>query len=99
MGYGAEHRRKREIVLKRDRYLCRYCRNVSRLTEGNIADHVLALVHGGKDTIANMVCCCRRCHDEKTAKHDGGFGHRPQPITRVEQFVPSWGGAARDKNC
>jgi len=39
-------------------------------------DHIVARNAGGTDDAANLHWLCHSCHSRKTAKQDGGFGHR-----------------------
>jgi 5-methylcytosine-specific restriction enzyme A len=46
-----------------------------------VADHVIP--HRGVSSLffdlSNLQPLCKPCHDRKTARHDGGFGHRRRP--------------------
>jgi hypothetical protein len=49
----------RMACLMRDHYTCQHCgKQRSRLE----AHHVLFREHGGKDTLANLLCLCETCH-------------------------------------
>lgn len=39
-------------------------------------DHKVARNAGGTDDVGNLHWLCHGCHSRKTAKTDGGFGHR-----------------------
>jgi hypothetical protein len=54
----------RKNVLWRDKYICQYCGNrfpYEKLT----LDHVIPSSRGGPKTWENIVCCCKRCNQEK----------------------------------
>lgn len=62
---GARRRRKRRALLLRDGATCAYCGRVlgtglpfSRPT----LDHVVPVVRGGTDALANLVLACRPCN-------------------------------------
>jgi 5-methylcytosine-specific restriction protein A len=77
-GYGREHERMREIVL-REEPLCRMCLAMSppRYTPSGIADHIVPKAEGGTDERSNYQALgyplsrypngCD-CHDRKTAE-------------------------------
>jgi len=50
----------REQVKRRDGFLCRYCKD-----PGTTLDHVVPKSRGGKNTLVNLVYCCRRCNTLK----------------------------------
>lgn len=54
---------------------CAYCRvpTVTQPAPGEkhrerTLDHVIPLSRGGKDDLANVVCCCRSCNARKSAR-------------------------------
>jgi len=55
----------RIACLMRDRYTCRHCGKRNCRLE---AHHIVYREHGGKDTLANLLTLCARCHDRV---HDG----------------------------
>ncbi len=55
----------RIACLMRDRYTCRHCGKRNCRLE---AHHIVYREHGGKDTLANLLTLCERCHDRV---HDG----------------------------
>ena len=66
----------------RARYLqqhpfCVRCEAAGRLVLANVVDHIMS--HRGDSTlfwdVDNWQSLCKRCHDIKTAKEDGGFGY------------------------
>lgn len=72
-GYGREHVRLREQLLKREP-LCRLCQRKTPpvVTVATIADHVTPLAKGGAaHDIANLQPVCKPCHDRKTAEDNG----------------------------
>jgi 5-methylcytosine-specific restriction endonuclease McrA len=66
---GGSTRRWRELrlrILRRDRYLCRYCGG-----EANTVDHVLPKARGGTDDPSNLVAACARCNYSKQDRTPG----------------------------
>jgi len=55
----------RAAVLERDGYACTYCGDMDGPLE---ADHVVPVISGGQDAMANLVCACRACNRSKGAK-------------------------------
>lgn len=73
---SAEWRRIREQVLVRDLYTCQSCRRlVGGKGEAHV-DHVDGDSSNNPEDGSNWQTLCRRCHSEKTAREDGGFGNR-----------------------
>lgn len=94
-GYGAEWEKLREIVLRRDNYLCQPCLRDGKLTAvitGNPrhphaanVDHVKPKAQGGTDDPANLETTCLTCHKAKTAREgrgtkQSGGGDAPGPV-------------------
>ena len=72
-GYGREHVKLREQLLKQEP-LCRPCRqkNPPQFTPATIADHVTPIAKGGAvHDLSNMQPVCKPCHDRKTAEDNG----------------------------
>lgn len=74
-GYGAQWRRLRAMVLRREP-LCRRCTADGRLVGADVVDHVRPLSQGGTNAMDNLQPLCKRCHDNKTSTEDGGFGRK-----------------------
>lgn len=76
-GYGVAWRRARLAFLA-DHPLCEECRREGRLTPATVVDHITP--HKGNRELfwdeKNWQALCKRCHDRKTAKEDGGFGNK-----------------------
>lgn len=74
-GYGRKWRAARERYLARHP-LCVRCRAEGRVVAAEVVDHIVP--HRGdarlRDDPANWQALCKRCHDQKTATEDGGFG-------------------------
>jgi len=74
-GYDARWRRARAMFLRRNP-LCVECQKEGKLTPATIVDHIIP--HKGNHDLfwdeSNWQALCKRCHDRKTAKEDGGFG-------------------------
>ncbi len=51
----------RIACLMRDRYTCRHCGTRNCRLE---AHHIVYREHGGKDTLANLLTLCERCHEK-----------------------------------
>lgn len=62
-GSTHESRQRRDRVLERDGYICRYCGEPA-----TIADHVVPLSKGGLDIQENMVAACFDCNSSKGDK-------------------------------
>lgn len=63
---GRPWRRKREAILKRDRYLCVPCADAGRVKEATQVDHRVPEAEGGTDHESNLQSICTECHDAKT---------------------------------
>jgi hypothetical protein len=46
-------------------------------------DHIIAKSKGGTDAYSNLQSLCHRCHSQKTATIDGGFGHAKAAFTKA----------------
>ena len=61
-----------------DHPLCAVCQAEGRLVGATIVDHIIP--HKGDLTLfsdqTNWQPLCKRCHDQKTAREDGGFGNK-----------------------
>lgn len=67
-GYGAEWRKIRNAVVKRDKGLCQPCKRTGVIRPGSSVDHIRAKAHGGTDDPSNLECICTACHRAKTAR-------------------------------
>ncbi|EQB4040705.1 HNH endonuclease [Cronobacter sakazakii] len=67
-GYGAEWRKARNIVIKRDKGLCQICKREGVIRPGSSVDHIIAKAHGGTDDPSNLECICSEHHKAKTAR-------------------------------
>lgn len=65
-GYGAEHQRKRDTLIKRKIY-CEdpYQLHKGRKVMGTIRDHKIPLNQGGTDHESNEMLLCVPCHNVK----------------------------------
>jgi 5-methylcytosine-specific restriction enzyme A len=72
-GYGAEWRDVRVAHLARSPW-CQVCGRA-----GSVVDHIIPRAAGGTDDPSNLQTLCARCHGQKTARHDGGFGNKRRP--------------------
>src|SRR5262245_10050482 len=57
--------------------LCAQCQSEGRLVAATVVDHKVP--HKGNYALFwmenNLQSLCKLCHDRKTAREDGGFGH------------------------
>jgi hypothetical protein len=75
----------RIACLMRDGYRCRHCGQKNCCLE---AHHIVYREHGGKDTLANLLCLCQRCHHQVHAgtirlQLTGVSGHLDQIAQRA----------------
>ena len=58
--------------------LCVECKKNDKVTAATVTDHIIP--HKGDKKLfwdrSNWQALCKRCHDKKTAKEDGGFGNK-----------------------
>lgn len=80
-GYGHAWRKLRELVLKRDSYLCVQCDALGRVTEATDVDHIVNKASGGTDDMNNLQALCSPCHRMKTSLEDSSTGYT---------FMPEW---------
>jgi 5-methylcytosine-specific restriction protein A len=94
-GYGARHRRWRDVVLARDP-ICRdpYKRHPGVVVPSTVADHVVPLSKGGTWSLSNGQGLCASCHGHKTAIESGFASGRAK--TEGEGGVESLATPARD---
>lgn len=61
------------------------CKSPGCAHPASVVDHVIP--HRGRNDLffdqANLQSLCKRCHDRKTARSDGGFGREPA-VSRAE---------------
>lgn len=77
-GYGRRWRKCRAAHLA-VYPLCAECERQGRLRGATVVDHIRPH-HGDPELLydpGNWQSLCKRCHDQKTASRDGGFG-RPR---------------------
>ena len=67
-GYGAEWRKTRARVMKRDAGLCQGCLKDGILKLATQVDHIVSKRQGGSDDEANLQALCDGCHRFKTAR-------------------------------
>ena len=74
-GYGSRWQKARATFLDRNP-LCRECDKAGRVVVATVVDHITP--HKGDQALFwdtdNWQPMCKRHHDEKTAREDGGFG-------------------------
>ncbi|WP_348996045.1 HNH endonuclease [Achromobacter sp. HNDS-1] len=79
-GYGTAWDRLRELILKRDRYLCQCgeCRSTGRVLPATEVDHRIPKAEGGTDDPHNLGAINVDCHKRKTAKESARARARPK---------------------
>lgn len=65
-GYGRAWQKLRDLVLKRDGYLCQSCKRNGRLTRASCVDHIKPKSQGGDNAMCNLQSLCDTCHRLKT---------------------------------
>ena len=67
-GYGWQWRKKRAVVLERDRHMCQ-CENCKgRRLPASEVDHITPKYMGGSDELSNLMAINSVCHQLKTQK-------------------------------
>lgn len=75
-GYGADWRKRRESIMRRDYGLCQPCKAAGRLTVATQVDHKMSKAAARRlgwtaaqiEADENLQAICKACHDAKTAK-------------------------------
>lgn len=67
-GYGAEWRRRRERILRRDFGLCQPCKRNGSISIAGEVDHIIPKARGGSEDDDNMQSICVDCHKAKTLR-------------------------------
>ena len=59
-------KRKRAIILRRDKYLCRNCKRYGRKTPATTVHHIIPLSMDPKLALCrnNLVSLCNKCHEQ-----------------------------------
>ena len=57
----------RRVHLYLQDYMCFYCRKTLEF-KGSTLDHVYPQSLGGKDSLSNLVACCKKCNSKKGSK-------------------------------
>lgn len=81
----------REVVLRRDNYLCQYCKTHGRIREGVIIDHVVPyeVEPWNKSNVENLATCCRSCHYRKTMWEQKYYGTgQSNKNKKIEKIIP-----------
>ncbi|MCL6557390.1 MAG: HNH endonuclease [Firmicutes bacterium] len=78
-GYGSNWQKYRITFLAQNPW-CVECLKHGNFTPAKVVDHIIP--HKGDMVLFwdtnNHQALCKRCHDAKTAREDGGFGNTPQ---------------------
>lgn len=58
----------RDVVRRRDNFLCVYCLSHGRVRTGRYVDHIIPIEYDmtGKSDLNNLAFCCSKCHTAKT---------------------------------
>jgi 5-methylcytosine-specific restriction protein A len=80
-GYGSQWVKLRERVMMRDCYLCQMCMANNFVEQATQVDHIKPKAKGGTDDMNNLQSLCERCHNDKTARDNGG---NPKPEIGVD---------------
>ena len=75
-GYDARWRKARTLYLSQHP-LCATCQRLGRTVAAQVIDHIVPH-RGNRDLFwneRNWQALCKRCHDAKTVREDGGFGN------------------------
>lgn len=75
-GYGYKWQKARDGFLKKNPLCVHHLEN-NQVERSTVVDHIVP--HKGDQTLfwdrTNWQALCKPCHDAKTAREDGGFGH------------------------
>jgi len=88
-GYGADHRRWRAAILRRDP-LCVVCRARGRFTSATVADHIVPICHDASRRLdlANGRGVCAPCHAEITGRLRAEGINEPHPRPPAASAAP-----------
>ena len=70
-GYGRDWDKVRQVILKRDCYLCQQCKREGMIKVANIVDHIISKATRGTDDESNLEVICKQHHDKKTIEETG----------------------------
>lgn len=75
---GKRWRMVREVVLKRDYYLCQVCKREGRITEGKIVHHIIELREDESLAyeLSNLETVCDACHNRLHPERNGSKKQR-----------------------
>ena len=82
-GYDSKWRKARTLYLSLHP-LCAACQRLGRTVAAQVIDHIVPH-RGNRDLFwneRNWQALCKRCHDAKTAREDGGFGRPAKQTAR-----------------
>ena len=78
----------RDVVRRRDNFLCQYCKAHNRVRTGKIVDHIVPVEFdlNGKTIMDNLAFCCSKCHTRKTKWEQiyYGTGYR----NKIKNVIP-----------
>ncbi|MFS8372417.1 HNH endonuclease [Xanthomonas campestris] len=92
---GRPWRRKRDAIMKRDKYLCVPCGAAGRLAPAEEVDHVIPQAEGGTGADDNLQAICVECHIAKTKAEAARGANRSHPRRgrQAEPPQPRGGGS------
>ena len=73
-GYGNDWTKLRNVIMRRDSYLCQVCLAVGRVTPAHAVDHIVPKANNGTDDPSNLQSICKPCHATKTAVESAIMG-------------------------
>lgn len=73
-------------VFVRDKERCAYC-NCKLTLRSTTKDHVIPRAKGGKDTLTNVVACCKACNGKKADRTLADSGMKLRPDVELRQLT------------
>ena len=80
----------RDVVRRRDNFLCQYCKAHNRVRTGKIVDHIVPVEFdlNGKTIMDNLAFCCSKCHTRKTKweqiYYGTGYGNKTKNVIPIK---------------
>ena len=80
----------RDVVRRRDNFLCQYCKAHNRVRTGKIVDHIVPVEFdlNGKTVMDNLAFCCSKCHTRKTKweqiYYGTGYGNKTKNVIPIK---------------
>ena len=82
----------RDVVRRRDNFLCQYCKAHNRVRTGKIVDHIVPVEFdlNGKTVMDNLAFCCSKCHTRKTKweqiYYGTGYGNKTKNVIPIKNI-------------